>query len=67
MRDLVTGTTVKANVGTGQPASFTFFAPSFSADGRFIAFESSSVNELPDNTPVDGDAFVRDLEAAQPL
>jgi Tol biopolymer transport system component len=63
VRDLVTGTTTKANVDTAQPASFSFFAPSFSADGRLVAFESSTVNELFDNTPSDGNAYVRDLEA----
>jgi Tol biopolymer transport system component len=63
VRDLVTGTTTKANVDTAQPASFSFFAPSFSVDGRFVAFESSTVNELFDNTPSDGNVYVRDLEA----
>lgn len=63
VRDLVTGTTTKANLDTGQPASFSFFAPSLSADGRLVSFESSTINDLPDNTPVDGDAYVRDLVA----
>ena len=63
VRDLFTGTTTKANVDTGQPATFSFFAPSLSADGRLVAFESSTINELPDNTPVEGDAYLRDLAA----
>lgn len=63
VRDLESGTTTKANVETGKPSSFSFFAPSFSANGRLIAFESSQFNELPDNTPVEGIAYVRDLVA----
>jgi Tol biopolymer transport system component len=64
VRDLVTGATVQANVETGDPASFSFSTPSFSANGRFVAFDSTPVNEdAGDNTPLDSNVFVRDLAA----
>jgi Tol biopolymer transport system component len=62
VRDLPTGATVQANVGTGDPASFSFSTPSLSADGRYVGFDSTPVNQdAGDNTPVQGNVFVRDL------
>jgi Tol biopolymer transport system component len=64
VRDLATGVTAQANVGTGDPASFSFSTPSLSADGRYVAFDSTPVNrDAGDNTPVDSNVFVRDLDA----
>ena len=64
VRDLAGGATVKANVGTGDPASFSFSTASFSADGRRLAFDSTPVNQdVGDNTPRDSNVFVRDLAA----
>ena len=64
VRDLASGVTVQANVGTGDPASFSFSTPSLSADGRYVAFDSTPVNrDAGDNTPVDSNVFVRDLDA----
>jgi Tol biopolymer transport system component len=66
VRDLVTGDTAKANVDTGDPASFSFSTPSFSADGRYVAFDSTPVNQdAGDNTPLDSNVFVRDLAAGR--
>ncbi len=62
VRDLATGSTVKANVETGEPASFSFSTPSLSGDGRYVAFDSDPTNQdAGDNTPLDGNVFVRDL------
>jgi Tol biopolymer transport system component len=64
VRDLARGGTVKANVDTGDPASFSFSTPSLSAAGRYVAFESSPVNETgAENEPVASNVFVRDLVA----
>jgi Tol biopolymer transport system component len=63
VRNLVTGETTQANVGTGDPASFSFSTPSFSRDGRHLAFDSTPVNMAAgENTPLDSNIFVRDLE-----
>jgi Tol biopolymer transport system component len=62
VRDLAGGGTVRANVDTGDPASFSFSTPSLSADGRLVAFDSTPVNQdAGDNTPLDSNVFVRDL------
>jgi Tol biopolymer transport system component len=64
VRDVRAGTTTRANVGTGDPASFSFSTPTFSRDGRYLAFDSTPVNENPDNTPLESNIFVRDLDRA---
>ena len=62
VRDLATQITVKANVETGEPGSFSFSTPSLSSDGRYVAFDSDPTNQdAGDNTPLDGNVFVRDL------
>ena len=64
VRDLATGGTVQANVATQTVGSFSFSAASFSADGRLVAFDSSSSNsDIGDNTPFASNVFVRDLAA----
>ncbi len=64
VRDVAGGGTVRADVGTGEAASFSFSTPSLSADGRFVAFDSTPVNQdAGDNTPVDSNVYVRDLAA----
>jgi Tol biopolymer transport system component len=64
VRDRIGGATVKANIGTGDPASFSFSTASFSGNGRYVAFDSTPVNQdAGDNTPVDSNVFVRDLDA----
>lgn len=57
-RDLVTGTTTLLTPG-GDSGSF---APSVSADGRFVAFQSSATNLVAgDTNGATTDIFVRDL------
>lgn len=68
VRDLITGSTITANLETGDPDSFSFSTASLSADGRYVAFESAPVDQVAgDNTPVDSNIFVRDLEAETTL
>jgi Tol biopolymer transport system component len=64
VRDLAGRGTVKANVDTGDPESFSFSTPSLSDGGRYVAFESSPVNDVgPANEPMASNVFVRDLVA----
>lgn len=65
VRDRQAGTTQRVGVGTGG-AQGTFGAsePSISADGRFVAFSSSSTNLVPGDTNSANDIFVRDLQAS---
>jgi hypothetical protein len=63
MRDLVTGTTTlvsvnSAGTGSGNGASQNAFV---TPDGRYVAFESSASNLVPNDTNGATDVFVRDL------
>lgn len=63
LRDTVEGTTSLISIdpdGNGIPANFrnTYFRPSISADGRFVAFQTS-----PDSGVGFGEIFVRDVES----
>jgi Tol biopolymer transport system component len=63
VRDLVVGTTVRASVdtGDGDPNGISLY-PSISADGRYVAFESSASDLIPrDGTNLFDDVFVRAL------
>ena len=63
VRDLPASTTTLASRATGSPglpADSYSEAPSLSADGRFVAFESDARNLGPDAV---GGAFVRDLDS----
>ncbi len=64
VRNLVTGSTVLASVaGNGAPGNADSAAPSLSADGRLVAFESSASNLAPG---ADGRrmAFARDVASS---
>ena len=61
VHDRQTNTTSRVSVSsTGQPDEFGAFAPSISADGRYVAFVSSSPDLVPGDS-TDFNAFVRDL------
>jgi Tol biopolymer transport system component len=68
VRDLQTGTTTLVSVNSAGTASSNGFsdAPSISADGRFVAFESAATDLVPGfvdgNGALNFDAFVRDLQ-----
>jgi len=62
VRDLLTNTTTRVSVGSvGSPSSDVLYRPSISADGRFVAFNSSASNLVPGDTNNTNDIFVRDL------
>jgi Tol biopolymer transport system component len=63
LRDRQLGTTVMASLDpNGAPADGYCGDPSLSADGRFVAFYSVANNLAPGGT-VEGDVYVRDLQA----
>ncbi len=63
VRDLETETTARVSISTasaqGNGASF---APSISADGRYVAFESTATNLIAGDTNAVSDVFVRDRQ-----
>jgi Tol biopolymer transport system component len=60
IRDLRTGTTTRVSVsGTGGPANGPSEAPTISANGRYVAFDSDASNLVPGDTNW-RDVFVRD-------
>ncbi len=62
VRDLSTNTNTRVSVSsTGNQANQDCFTPSISADGRFVAFNSSASNLVPGDTNNENDIFVRDL------
>ena len=65
VRDLVGDTTElvsRASGEQGADANGWSVAPSVSADGRFVAFQSEATNLDPGDTHPGNDVFVRDLE-----
>lgn len=61
VRDLVNGTLERVSVSSsGIQGDFDSFAPSLSADGRFVAFQSLATNLVTGDTNQRGDVFVRD-------
>ena len=67
VRDLATGTTVLVSRATGARGSDgngASLAPSISADGRFVAFQSFATNLHPEDSDPRGDIYVRDLATA---
>ena len=64
VRDLQTGTTTLVSMALdGSQGDADSTAPSVSADGRFVAFQSNANNLVANDTNQFGDIFVRDLEA----
>ncbi|HEX9945300.1 MAG TPA: hypothetical protein VGG03_25095 [Thermoanaerobaculia bacterium] len=61
VRDRLTGATERVSVSSGGGQSDGFSdGPAISADGRFVAFQSSAMNLVPDDTSFATDIFVRD-------
>ena len=61
VRDRQTGTTRRVSVGPrGVQGDAGSYGPALSADGRFVAFQSSATNLVPGDTNGAGDVFVRD-------
>jgi Ca2+-binding RTX toxin-like protein len=61
VRDTLTNTTTLVSVDSaGNPGNRDSVSPSISADGRFVAFVSSSSNLVPGDTNNTRDIFVRD-------
>jgi uncharacterized repeat protein (TIGR01451 family) len=66
LRDRQTGTTELVSVNSDEvPGDGRHEAPSVSADGRFVAFQSDSTNFAPEQNGIfpDEDIFVRDRQA----
>ncbi len=66
VRDLQANTTTLVSRATGPsgPAGDSYStAPSISADGRYVAFESAAQNLATGTSPYIGHAFVRDVQA----
>lgn len=68
LRDRQTGTTELVSVNSqGEPATYGNFYPSISADGRYVAFESSASNLVENDTNNKDDIFVRDRQTGQTI
>jgi Tol biopolymer transport system component len=66
LRDRVSGTTVRVNLSmTGGDAWGESHAPSITPDGRYVVFESSAGNLVPDDHNGERDVFVCDLQTGQ--
>lgn len=62
VRDMRLGTTRRVSVGAGgAQGAGSSFLPSISADGRYVAFQSTAANLVRGDTNRAEDAFVRDL------
>jgi hypothetical protein len=63
VHDRETGITERVSVASdGTEGNNQSYAPSISADGRFVAFDSESSNLVPGDTNSFGDTFVHDRE-----
>ncbi len=64
MHDMLTGETTRVSMtNDGQEANDSSFKPSVSADGRYVAFQSSAGNLVADDSNSNDDVFVRDIVA----
>jgi len=64
VRDVLSGETTRVSVDSDEhQANFVNWAPSISADGRFVAFHSSASDLVPGDTNNYWDVFVRDRVA----
>jgi hypothetical protein len=63
-RDIVTGTTRRVSVSSGNTeANMLSFSPAISGDGRYVAFVSNASNLVTGDTNRAPDVFVRDTTA----
>jgi Tol biopolymer transport system component len=63
VRDRQTGVTTRVSVTSdGTQGNGSSYAPAISADGRYVAFESSASNLVSGDTNGFGDVFVRDRQ-----
>jgi Tol biopolymer transport system component len=63
VHDIQTGETERVSVdSSGVEGNGRSFYPSISADGRYVAFESSAKNLVPGDTNSDWDVFVHDRQ-----
>ena len=68
VRDRFTGTTTRSSVSsTSAQGNGDSNAPSISPDGRFVSFESTATNLIPNDTNAFQDVFVRDRGSDLPL
>ncbi len=66
VHDMETGETTRVSVSSdGSQSNHASSAPSISADGRFVAFQSSATNLVVGDTNGYTDVFVRDLETGE--
>ena len=66
VHDRQTGQTTRVSVaGDGTLGNANSFAPSLSADGRYVAFESAASNLVSDDTNSREDVFVHDRQSGQ--
>lgn len=66
VHDRTTRETIKVSVASdGKPGNGNSFAPSISADGRFVAFASEATNLVPRDTNGAIDVFVYDRETSR--
>jgi Tol biopolymer transport system component len=64
LRDTQSNTTIRVSVdSSGLEGNSDSFAPSISADGRYVAFESNGTNLVAADTNVRGDIFVHDTQS----
>ncbi len=64
VHDRIMGRTTRVSVAHPEgPTNGGSFAPSISANGRFVAFQSGATNIVPGDTNTESDIFVRDLRA----
>jgi Tol biopolymer transport system component len=68
VRDLDSGVTTRVSVSSfGTEGSSGSYTPAVSADGRYVVFESASLNLVEGKTNVMKDVFLRDRLAASPV
>ncbi|HEY8583295.1 MAG TPA: hypothetical protein VIL49_10115, partial [Capillimicrobium sp.] len=64
LRDRQTGLTTLISRGAGVPANSHSTYPSISANGRYVAYESTATNLTPDDADADADIFVFDRQTS---
>jgi Tol biopolymer transport system component len=68
VHDRQTGETTRVSVDSqGGQANDQSFDPAISADGRFVAFQSSATNLVPGDTNVRDDVFVHDRQTGKTI